>query len=336
MAQLAEMPLGALLREFPNKVGHLFYGAGDVGSPRVWTPAFFGCFDWHSAVHGHWCLLRLMREYPDGTSPGDWQRRAIEAMRQTLTPENITQELAYRDRTPSFEVPYGTAWLLMLAAELRERDPSHGEFLRLIEPLENRVIEDHFRWLTRLTRPIRTGEHNQTAFALGLTWDWAVDGHQETLQQIIEQMARAWYGDDHDAAVRFEPSGHDFLSPILAEADLMRRVLPSDEFCDWFDRFLPSNQESQRIDYSHWLRPVTCPDQADGKLAHLDGLNLSRAWMLKGIRSSLAESHRLAPLLEQAMTSHVDAGIAGLQTAHYAGTHWLATFATYLLTRPDK
>jgi hypothetical protein len=231
------------------------------------------CYDWHSSVHGHWLLARLARTFPDaGFTP-----RALEALSQSLTAENLLQEVAYLrgEGRVAFERPYGLAWLLQLGAELREWDDPQGwQLAANLQPLEKAVVERIANWLPKLPYPVRSGEHSQTAFALGLILDHARTAGLADFADVLTMKARQFYLGDTDCPLAYEPSGEDFLSPCLAEADLMRRVLPPAGFAMWLRKFMPQIPASGD---GGWLKPAVSPDPSDGKLAHLDGLNLSRA-----------------------------------------------------------
>ena len=326
--RFAELVLAAIHREYPSHILHLMHSDADARPPRELTPAFFGSFDWHSCVHGHWCLARLARRFPGAP----FETRARAALAASLTHERIAGEVAYAGAgsRQHFERPYGLAWLLQLCAELREwGDTDARAWHAALAPLETLAAHRLAGWLPRLLWPIRSGEHFQTAFALGLALDWARAAGDDAFAALVERRARDYHGNDANAAIAYEPSGQDFLSPALGEADLMRRVLPRAEFADWLRRFLPDLDGAAA---RRWLTPVTSPDPADGKLAHLDGLNLSRAWMLEGVASALeATDPRRAFLLDRAR-AHADAGLAAVTGEHYAGGHWLGTFAVYLIT----
>jgi len=334
-AGIAEMVLACLHREYPVHMVHLARNPDDVRAPRELNPAFYGAFDWHSCVHGHWTLVRLARRTPEAP----WRERALLALGASLTRERLTGELVYLsgEGRQGFERPYGLAWLLQLAGELRTwsgeggADAARaGAWLAALAPLEALAAERIVALLGRLSWPVRGGEHAQTAFALGLTLDWAREAARDDVTTAVTARARDYYAGDRDAPIAYEPSGHDFLSPALGEADLMRRVLHRTAFAEWVERFLP---EPASDPARRWLTPVTSPDRADGKLAHLDGLNLSRAWMLDGIVSALADGHRWRAELSAAATCHAVAGLASVPAEHYAGSHWLGSFAVYLLTR---
>ncbi len=333
-ARFAELALACVEREYPNKIAHVLSADRDVQPPRRLTPAFYGCFDWHSAVHGHWLLVRLLRVAPAAA----WQARARAVLARHLTEERIAKEVAYlqgEGRT-SFERPYGLAWLLQLGAELAEWDsPQAPGLSAALQPLEVAAAARFLSWLPKLTHPVRSGEHSQTAFALGLALDWArtrslgdgtagVTPLPAELALLIEERARTYYLHDRDAPLAYEPSGEDFLSPALAEADLLRRVLPSAEFERWLGEFLPPAA-------LRGLQPATVSDRSDGKLVHLDGLNLSRAFMLYGIASALPAGP-LARELSLVADAHREAGVAAVSRQSYEGGHWLGSFATYLLT----
>ena len=327
-ARFASLALDCVHREYPNKIAHVLNGDEDVRPPRELTPAFYGCYDWHSSVHGHWLLVRLARLYPHSEAAA--ASRA--ALAQSLTPANLRGEAEYMQapgRT-SFERPYGLAWLLQLGAELREwDDPDAGRWRRALAPIEALAADRIRDWLPKLAHPIRSGEHSQTAFAFGLILDWARRAGDDDMVELVEDRVADYYAADYDCPLRYEPSGQDFLSPCLAEADLLRRVTSPDTFAGWLRRFLPELPEDGEAD---WLEPAVVTDPTDGKLVHLDGLNLSRAWMLEGIASGLpAEDDRRSALLAAA-AAHRSSGLASVTGATYEGGHWLGTFATYLIT----
>ncbi len=327
-ARFAALALKCVHQEYPNKIAHVLTSDADVLPPRKLTPAFCGCFDWHSAVHGHWLLVRLVSLFPEAP----FVEEAKEALARSLTAENIAAEVAYlsaKDRA-SFERPYGLAWLLQLAAELREwDDPRAAEFQRTIAPLEEIAISRLTSWLPKLTFPVRSGEHSQTAFALGLALDWARASGKERERDLIESRIRDYFLGDRDAPLAYEPSGEDFFSPCLAEADLVRRILDPAEYAKWLESFLP---EIPRDGRGGWLAPGVVTDPTDGKLVHLDGLNLSRAWMLEGIASGLPRDDARIPALRAAAHAHAESGLRAVTGEHYEGAHWLASFAVYLMT----
>lgn len=326
--RLADLALECVHKEYPNKIAHVMDSDVDAQAPRTLTPAFFGCYDWHSAVHGHWLLARLTRLDPDAP----FALRAREALARSLTAENLATEAAYLGRKgrETFERPYGLAWLLALAQELREwDDPQARAWAAALAPLERAVAARLEGWLPKLAYPIRDGEHNQTAFAFGLILDWARETGDRGMEELLVSRTRALYAADRDCPIGYEPSGQDFLSPCLGEADLMRRILAPGPFAVWLESFLPRIPRTASPD---WLAVGVVTDRTDGKLVHLDGLNLSRAWMLEGIASGLPADDPRLPALRAAAARHRSAGLAAVSGKHYAGGHWLGTFATYLVT----
>jgi hypothetical protein len=330
--RFAGFALAAVRREYPYHLSLHLATDADLAPPRELSPAFYGAYDWHSAVHGHWTLARAARLLEGGPVAA----AAREVLAEHLEPPRLATELRFVSAPgrEGFERPYGLAWLLQLALELREwEDRDAARWSAALAPLERHAAAVLARWLPRLPRPVRTGEHAQTAFALGLAHDWARGAGDAALGDLIEARARAYYEDDHDAPVAYEPGGQDFLSPALGEADLMRRVFAPARFASWLGGFLPPlGTPAARA----WLMPVESPDPSDGKLSHLDGLNLSRAWMLEGIAAALpAGDPRILPLREAAGRHRVR-GLAALDESSYAGAHWLGTFAMYLVTRRGR
>jgi len=327
--RFAKLALACVHQEYPNKIAHVLQSDADVKPPRELTPAFYGCYDWHSSVHGHWLLARLARIFPDAPFAG----AARAALAESLTPERLAGETAYLAGAGrvSFERPYGLAWLLQLAAELREWDDSQARtWSAALAPLE-RAAADRIRdWLPKLTHPIRIGEHDQTAFAFGLILDWSRTAGDEAKRELLVRRIGELYLGDVDCPLGYEPSGQDFLSPCLAEADLVRRVLAPAEFAEWLTEFLP---RIPRDGSAGWLPPGVVTDPSDPKLAHLDGLNLSRAWMLEGIVSGLPPGDPRLVSLRATAAAHRAAGLAAVTGEHYEGGHWLGSFATYLVTR---
>jgi hypothetical protein len=327
--RFARLALACVDKEYPNKISHVLNSDADVAPPRKLTPAFYGCYDWHSSVHGHWLLARLARTFPEAP----FAKPAREALRKSLTAANLKQEAAYLRETgrSNFERPYGLAWLLQLSAELREwDDPPAREMVANLRPLEEAALERLKVWLPKLSHPVRIGEHAQTAFALGLMLDYARATGNESFAKLLIEQTRKFYLADKNCPMNYEPSGEDFLSPCLAEGDVMRRVLPSAEFANWLKEFMPQIPTAAKND---WLPVTVSPDPSDPKLAHLDGLNLSRAWMLEGILSVLPADDARRPVLAAAAEAHRTAGLAAVTGAHYEGGHWLGSFAVYLVTQ---
>jgi hypothetical protein len=326
--RFAQLALACVAKEYPNHISHVLNSEADVAPPRKLTPAFCGCYDWHSSVHGHWLLARLARKFPDAP----FAEPARAALRKSLTAENLNAEALYLrgEGRASFERPYGLAWLLQLIAELREwDDPDAREMLTNLRPLEEATLERLNIWLPKLSHPVRIGEHAQTAFALGLMLDYARSEKNEAFAKLLTEKARQFFLTDKNAPLAYEPSGEDFLSPVLGEADVMRRVLAPAEFAKWLRDFLPQLPTKAN---AAWLPVAVSPDPSDPKLAHLDGLNLSRAWMLEGILSGLPKDDPRRPALAAAAEAHRRAGLAAVTGEHYEGGHWLGSFAVYLVS----
>ncbi len=326
--RFANLALTCLHQEYPNKIAHVLNGDEDVKPPRVLTPAFYGCYDWHSSVHGHWLLVRLTRTFPQAA----FAAAARSGVAQSLTPGNIAGEVAYMNGTgrSSFERPYGLAWLLQLGAELREwNDPQAREWAAALRPLEDAAVARLRDWLPKLSRPIRIGEHDQTAFSFGLILDWARTARDQATADLLGKKIEEFYAGDKGCPISYEPSGQDFLSPCLAEADLMRRVLSKARFAEWLGSFLPAIPADGS---SRWIEPAVVTDPGDPKLAHLDGLNLSRAWMLDGIIAGLPPTDPRRASLQAVASKHREAGLKAVTGARYEGGHWLGSFAVYLST----
>jgi hypothetical protein len=326
--RFAGLALACVQREFPNKIAHAMNSDADARPPRELTPAFYGCYDWHSAVHGHWLLARLSRLFPDAA----FVARARAAFDANLTPANILAEVRYLEcpGRAAFERPYGLAWVLQLALELREWDTRDARrWAEALAPLERSAVVRLKEWLPKLSHPVRSGEHSQSAFALGLMLDYARGTDNREFAALLEHKIRTFFLADRDAPLAYEPSGEDFVSPCLAEADAVRRVLPAGEFAAWLGGFLPG---IPRDGAAGWLAPAATPDASDPKLGHLDGLNLSRAWMLNGIGSRLPAGDSRLPAIRAAAAEHARAGLSAVTGKHYEGAHWLGTFAVYLMS----
>jgi hypothetical protein len=326
LAPFVERAIACVHRPYPTIVGRMLHGDGDLVLPRLETPAFSGCLDWHSAVHNHWLLARAARMHP----AAPFAAPAREALGRSLSAENLDAELRFVRGRAGFELPYGMAWLLTLCAELRGwDDPDARAWAARAAPLEAIAAERITAWLEKLRHPVRSGTHEQSAFSAGLALDWARGVGDAAIASRLAARAVALFGSDRDGALHLEPSGTDFLSPCLAEADLMRRVLSPTDFATFLDRFLPGLEPPA---------PARVPDPEDFKLVHLDGLNLSRAWMLRGIAAGLPVDDRSSPRgirrsdLLAASAAHAEAGLPAARTDHYGGAHWLPTFAVYLVT----
>ncbi|MDB5352340.1 MAG: hypothetical protein JWN86_3587 [Planctomycetota bacterium] len=324
----ARLALKGLGKEFPNKLEHVMSGSDDVKSPKVLHPAFFGSYDWHSSVHGHWMLVRLVRRFPDLPEA----REIRETLGGHFTAENLNAEAEYFRRKESrpFERPYGWAWLLKLAEELHNwDDPDARKWRDNLRPVEEVVAARYLEFFPKQTYPVRTGVHPNTAFGLLFAHDYAKTVGNSRLKELVESRAKSYFGTDDDAPAKWEPSGADFFSPSLLEADLMRRVLPPAEFRAWFARFLPG---ASRAEPKSLFAPATVTDRTDPQLVHLDGLNLSRAWCMRGIAASLPEGDPVRLALSKSADCHAEAGLEHVASGDYAGEHWLASFAIYLLT----
>jgi len=316
-SRLASLTLGHLGREWPYKLDHVMSGPGDVLRPSALHPIFHGSFDWHSCVHGWWQVMRLTRRFPDMPEAAPIRARADDM----LVPDKVAGELAYLRRSASaaFERPYGWGWLLALHDELHEHPDQH--WAEAVEPLA-RAFAGRFRaYLPKMTYPIRVGTHGNSSFAMLLAHRWAAR-HDGELHALIAARAADWFGADRGCQA-WEPAGDEFLSPALTEALLMRDILPAADFARWFDAFLPDIPPTL-------LDPAVVSDRSDGKIAHLDGLNLSRAWCWRGIAAALPDGHPVVPVADQAVQAHLSASLPHLAD-DYMGEHWLASFALLAL-----
>jgi Protein of unknown function (DUF2891) len=324
----AKLALKGVSKEYPNKPEHVLAGPEDTKGPQALHPAFYGCYDWHSSVHGHWMLARLLKLFPDLPEATDI-RAVLEAH---LTPEALKVEAAYFDRkeSRSFERPYGWAWLLKLAEELHGWDnPDANRWSANLKPLSDLIASRYLDFFPKQTYAIRTGVHPNTAFGLAFAHDYARAFGDAKLKALIEERARFYYLNDHDVPASWEPGGNDFFSPSLMEAELMSRILPKEEFRTWFAGFLPG---ASRSEPKSLFEPATVTDRLDPQLVHLDGLNLSRAWGMKRICSALPPGDPARTALDASAGRHAEAGLAHVASGDYAGEHWLASFAVYLLT----
>jgi Protein of unknown function (DUF2891) len=319
----ARLALACVVREFPVGTAHIVRSRRDELTYRQLHPAFYGCFDWHSAVENHWQLVRIARLHPDLPLVNRIKR----VLSIHIMPSAMRSEAAYFSAPgrAGFERPYGLAWALQLAAELHAWDTALGRRLfSAFDALRRAAVSSIAMWLPKVSHPIRSGVHAQTAFAMGLALDYAREVGDGEFTSLLEANALRFYAHDHDAPIGYEPSGHDFLSPSLGEADLMRRVMRPKRFATWLTRFLPGPL---------WLRPVEVSDPRDGHLAHFAGLNLSRAWMLDGIASGLPKDDLRIKRLYSLGQKHRKAGLKSLALRGYLTTHWLGAYAVYLLTR---
>ena len=325
----ASLPLRALRQEYPNHLMHVLNGPQDVGTPRALHPVFYGCYDWHSAVHGYWLLARCARLCPPLA-----QQHAITALfDEHFTPVNMAQELAYLQvpERVSFERPYGWAWIMALTQELDAWDNSGAHAWRVaLAPLVAEIRRRVFSYFDKLSYPIRVGTHYNSAFALKLILDFSRHRQDTALEACIIGTARRYFVGDADYPAHYEPGGDEFLSAALTEALLMADVLDASAFADWFARYLPALADIERL-----MQPAHVSDRADPKIAHLDGLNLSRAWCMKQIALRLPASDPAALTLRAAASRHLLASLPHVASGSYAGEHWLATFAMLAMDEPD-
>ncbi len=322
-SHFAQLALACIQHEYPNKLGQVLNDANELKEPQVLHPAFYGCFDWHSSVHGHWMLVRLLKQFPNMPEAEEIRKK----LRQNLTGNNIEKEVDYfKNANKSWERMYGWAWLLKLAEELHFWNDTDGkEWAKNLSPLTRAIVERYMEFLPKQSYPVRTGVHPNTAFGLSFAWDYAKATGNFTFQTIIEKRAKDYYLLDENCPADWEPSGEDFLSACLEEANLMQRVLPEEIFNQWFKRFLPKKKIAQ---FSY---PADVSDRSDPKIVHLDGLNLSRAWCLYGISPKL-KSKKIRRKMLAAAQKHLEVTIPNIASEHYEGTHWLASFAVYALS----
>jgi len=327
-SHFAALALKCVSREFPNKPEHVINNESEVKGPKVLHPAFYGCYDWHSSVHGHWMLIRLLKTFPN--LPESKQIR--DALNANLTAENIQQEVAYmkQPNRQSFERTYGWAWALKLAEELHSwNDPDGKRWAGNLQPLAETLSQLYRTFLPKQTYPIRTGVHPNTAFGLAFALDYAKTVGDRELESLLDERSRTYFGKDADYPGAWEPGGEDFFSAALMEADLMRRVMESQEFATWFHKFLPGVEKGNP---AALLQPAIVTDRSDPKLVHLDGLNLSRAWCMRSIANALPESDPARKILSISAKKHAAAALAHVASGDYAGEHWLASFAVFLLS----
>ena len=327
-SHFASLALKCVSREFPNKPEHVINNASEVKGPKALHPAFYGCYDWHSSVHGHWMLVRLLKTFPN--LPESTQIR--DALNANLTAENIQQEVAYmkQPNRQSFERTYGWAWALKLAEELHSWNDADGKrWSENLQPLAQLLSQSYRTFLPKQTYPIRTGVHPNTAFGLAFALDYAKTVGDSELESLLDERSRSYFGNDVDYPGAWEPGGEDFFSAAFMEADLMRRVMKPREFATWFHRFLPGVTKGNPASL---LQPAIVTDRTDPKLVHLDGLNLSRAWCMRSIAKSLPETDPARKILSVSADKHAAAALAHVASGDYAGEHWLASFAIYLLS----
>ncbi|WP_200272430.1 DUF2891 domain-containing protein [Luteolibacter pohnpeiensis] len=327
-AEFVKIALAGMDREYPNKPSHVFNGLEDLKTPSQLHPVFYGHFDWHSSVHGHWMLLRLLKEFPEA----EFAAEIRSTMNRRLTQDGLLAEAAYFriDSNKSFERMYGWAWALKLAQELRSFDDSDcKKWAANFAPLEKEIVGLAKGYLPKLDWPVRCGFHPESAFPLGFMLDYARATGDEDFEVLLVEKSRKFYLGDRDYPTAYEPSGNDFFSPGLNVADLMRRVLPANEYSEWLTAYFPHLAEGKA---GNLLTPVVVSDPTDGHLVHLAGLNLSRVWTMRGIASVLSDSDPRKEILLNAAEAHLAAGMNYVGGGHYEGDHWLATFAVRAMT----
>jgi hypothetical protein len=328
VAAFAALALKGISQEYPNKPSNVMTSAEDVKSPSAMHPVFYGCFDWHSSVHGHWMLVRLLKLYPHSSVAAQIR----ETLNRQLTKDKLQGEAEYFQprENKSFERMYGWAWALQLVAELHDWDDADAKLWRdHLRPLETVIVQNSLDYLPKLSYPIRSGIHPDTGFALSLELDYARRTGHKPLEELIIARASHYYLKDVNYPAHYEPSGNDFFSPGFNEADLMRRVLSSEDFSGWLNMFLPQLRTGQM---GPMMEPVEVSDVTDGHLVHLAGLDLSRAWTMAGIATALSDSDPRKALLRDSARKHFDTGMTYVNSGHYEGEHWLATFAVYYAT----
>ena len=323
--RLAQLPLHCIETEYPYRLGQTLGSEADLLPPKTLHPAFYGCFDWHSAVHGHWSLVSLLKQLPELESYKTIKLQLL----QSLSKDNILKEVSYFEgpHNASFERTYGWAWLLKLAEELHVwNDPIAKKIEQNLQPLTDLIVSKYIEYLPKLNYPIRVGEHPNTAFGLSFAWDYAVSVNHAELQSIVKDRAKEFYVMDKGCPIEWEPGGYDFLSPCLEEAALMKRVLTDQEFLIWIDAFLP-----QLKDPIFHIEPGIVSDRKDGKLVHLDGVNFSRAWSLNAIAKNSKDFKHLRAVANM----HIQHSLPSVVGDSYEGGHWLASFAIYALNSID-
>jgi hypothetical protein len=327
-SHFARLALKCVKKEYPNKPDHVMNDASEVQNPAAFHPAFYGCYDWHSSVHGHWMLVRLLRTFPDLPEAAEI-RSALEA---NLTAENIQTEVKYLHQPgrKSFERTYGWAWLLKLVEELAGWGDEDGRRWRAnLQPLADEIVRLYIDFLPKQTYPIRRGVHPNTAFGMAFALDYARQAGNAEFVRLLTERSLTYFGRDAGCPAAWEPDGDDFFSPCLMEAELMRRILSAEEFPEWFRQFIPG---LTRGGPKSLLDPADVSDRSDPRIVHLDGLNLSRAWCMLGIARALPENDPLQSVLIDSAVHHAEATLPHIASGNYEGEHWLASFAVYLLS----
>ena len=327
-SNFANLALKCIHKEYPNKLSHVMNNVSEVKSPKSLHPAFYGCFDWHSCVHGHWMLIRLLKMFPE-LPEAEKIRKSISV---NLTKEKIEKEVKYLHEPgrKSFERMYGWAWLLKLSEELIGWDDPDGRtWKNNLDPLTREIVKKYMDFLPKQTYPVRTGVHPNTAFALEFGLDYARAAKDKKLEEMIIKRSLDYYKNDINCPGKWEPGGEDFFSPCLIEADLLRRILPEKNFSEWLYKFLPGIEKEKPKSLFY---PAVVGDRSDPKIVHLDGLNLSRAWCLKGIALSLPANDKRRNILLEAAKRHAKDALSNVASGNYEGEHWLASFAVYMMS----
>jgi len=324
----ARLALKCVKKEYPNKPEHVMNDASEVQNPAAFHPAFYGCYDWHSSVHGHWMLVRLLKIFPDLPEAAEIRS----ALSENLAAENIMVEVKYLHQPgrKSFERTYGWAWLLKLVEELGEwQDEDGRRWWGNLQPLAEEIVRQYLDFLPKQTYPIRRGVHPNTAFGIAFALDYARQAGKAELEKLLIERSLAYFSRDAGCPAAWEPDGEDFFSPCLMEAELMRRILSPEEFPEWFHRFMPGLAEGKPPSL---FEPADVTDRSDPRIVHLDGLNLSRAWCMLGIARALHENDCLQSVLVRSAVRHTEATLPHIASGSYEGEHWLASFAVYLLS----
>ncbi|MEM1264337.1 MAG: DUF2891 domain-containing protein [Pseudomonadota bacterium] len=324
ISRFTQLALDCIPQEYPNKLNQLLGDASHLRSPKELHPAFFGCYDWHSSVHGHWMLVKALKEYADLPN----REAVVRLLQDSITAGNIAAELAYlKQESKSWERMYGWAWLLQLQNELTTWDDPRARIMATeLQPLSDYLRDRYMTFLPIQSYPVRTGVHPNTAFGMSFAYDYAKAVGDDEFAALLTETAKRYFGDDQACPIDWEPSGEDFLSACLEEAALMSRVMKSDEFQGWFTAFLPGLADHGT------LTPADVSDRTDPKIVHLDGLNLSRAWSLYVIADAVPNTE-VADSLRTLAEHHLAASLPFVTGDHYVGSHWLGSFAIYALTR---
>ncbi|WP_298780029.1 DUF2891 domain-containing protein [uncultured Polaribacter sp.] len=323
---LASLPINCINVEYPNRLNQTIGSSEDLQSPKELHPAFYGCFDWHSSVHGHWSLVSLLKQFPGLKNSSEIKQKLL----ANITKEKIAKEISYfyGEHNKTFERTYGWAWLLKLAEELHTWDDETARELETnLQPLTNLIVENYMAFLPKLNYPIRVGEHTNTAFGLTFAWDYATTLGNLKLKELIKKRAKYFYLKDANCPLSWEPSGYDFLSPCLQEAAIMKRILSKEEYSVWFSDFLPELKDKNFV-----FEVGKVSDRTDGKLVHLDGVNFSRAWAINKIIKGMPEYDHLKNIANQ----HINYSLPSIVGDSYEGGHWLGSFAIYALNSIDN